>query len=694
MNTGAFGEGFPYTNFHDLNMDWIIKIAKDFLDQYTNIQQIIADGEQSILDKTDSGLSQLQETIDSGLTQLQDKADEIETLLNQWYTTHSNDIANQLADALSSINTTLLTAIATFTTQANQRGQEVIDSIPDDYTTLAQTVDDWDILFQKMGLKEPIPLASGKYISTNSPIDITNLLTNANFSCVAVSCIAGDQFIISGQSALNNVRLWTFIRSDGTIITQAGYNNETNHANNTIIVAPQGSAYMVFNSDSANPTYHYTPSVAYYPQLGDYIDIIKSNLSYYEQGRYSKFMYMGNRVLKETNSSMTFIASSEVNASYFAIQYPTKYIFNGATIKNGGVIIYNKGSENRVRLRITNSYDWGGSNGVAIVSAFTTIHKGFNFIPFIKDVTPSNTPNENNVYIAYEWSDATYGNIYTEYIENAEIFESSIKLNQYNIVFWGDSLTSGSGGSGTTYPAVCSNILHATHFNGGVGGEASETVACRAGANEIVIPAGSVNGTYTNEDLRDLILAYPCGLLKQGSAGVNPIYINGHSATLARNGNTFTISDYAGSAIAYDTIAECSGSRITGDLAVIFMGENNIAVPEETWFKFIENIGSKYPNYIVLGLSTGTASSRATLESHFKTRFGNKYFNTRKMLVENGLATVNITPTTQDNTDIANGTVPSSLRTDETHLNANGYTALGTLLASFIQGLSFDTWNR
>ena len=41
MNSGVFGEGFPYSNFHDLNMDWIIKIAKDFLDQYTNIKNTI-----------------------------------------------------------------------------------------------------------------------------------------------------------------------------------------------------------------------------------------------------------------------------------------------------------------------------------------------------------------------------------------------------------------------------------------------------------------------------------------------------------------------------------------------------------------------------------------------------------------------------------------------------------------------------
>lgn len=29
MNIGAFGENFPYTNFHDLNLDWIIKVFKE-----------------------------------------------------------------------------------------------------------------------------------------------------------------------------------------------------------------------------------------------------------------------------------------------------------------------------------------------------------------------------------------------------------------------------------------------------------------------------------------------------------------------------------------------------------------------------------------------------------------------------------------------------------------------------------------
>ena len=141
MNTGAFGENFPYTNFHELNMDWIVKIAKDFLDQYTHIQDIISEGEES-----------LDETITNGLADLQDKYDTLEGLLNEWYNEHSEDIANELADALSDLNdwytehsddisTQLTNAISSFNTSATQKGEQVLQSIPDDYTEITEQID-------------------------------------------------------------------------------------------------------------------------------------------------------------------------------------------------------------------------------------------------------------------------------------------------------------------------------------------------------------------------------------------------------------------------------------------------------------------------------------------------------------------------------------------------------------------------
>lgn len=122
-------EGFPYTNFHELNLDWIIKIAKDFLDQYTNIQQ----------------------TITQGLEDLDTKAQQLQALLDAWYEEHSEDIANQLAEALQDLNDWytqhqgyldqyLTDSIAAFNTAAETKAAETIESIPDDYTALSDEV--------------------------------------------------------------------------------------------------------------------------------------------------------------------------------------------------------------------------------------------------------------------------------------------------------------------------------------------------------------------------------------------------------------------------------------------------------------------------------------------------------------------------------------------------------------------------
>ena len=124
------GENFPYTNFHDLNLDWIIKIAKDFLDQYTNIQDLITQGEADITSLTEESISGLQ-----------DKYDTLEGLLQSWYNEHSEDIAEQLASALQDISDQLTSAISSFNESATAKGEQVLESIPDDYTEITEQID-------------------------------------------------------------------------------------------------------------------------------------------------------------------------------------------------------------------------------------------------------------------------------------------------------------------------------------------------------------------------------------------------------------------------------------------------------------------------------------------------------------------------------------------------------------------------
>lgn len=116
----AMFENFPYTNFHELNLDWIIKIAKDFLDQYSNIQELIENGETSITELTETKLAELNQT-----------AVTLTTALNAWYEEHQDYLDD-----------TLTAKIAAFNTAADAKAAQTIASIPDDYTELANTVTD------------------------------------------------------------------------------------------------------------------------------------------------------------------------------------------------------------------------------------------------------------------------------------------------------------------------------------------------------------------------------------------------------------------------------------------------------------------------------------------------------------------------------------------------------------------------
>lgn len=133
-------EQFPYTDMHQLNLDWIIKIAKDFLDQYTHIQDVITQGLTDIDDKTAANIEQLDA-----------EYNRLNTLLNEWYNTHSADIAAQLAAALADLNawytqhntfldTYIQTATANFENAVDIKTAEAIASIPADYSELASVV--------------------------------------------------------------------------------------------------------------------------------------------------------------------------------------------------------------------------------------------------------------------------------------------------------------------------------------------------------------------------------------------------------------------------------------------------------------------------------------------------------------------------------------------------------------------------
>ena len=268
MNTGIFGEGFPYSNFHDLNMDWIIKITKDFLDQYTHIQEVIENGEQSLLDKTADGLEQLQ-----------NKADNLENLLQEWYNTHSQDITDQLADALqdlndwytthiSMINTALNNALNTFDDESLAIANRNAQSIPADYSSLSQMVDN----MSNYQLLSPETVINGAFISTGgvwftaSGYKVYVYRVNPNMSYMFTSCYGYD------------VRSFFFSRTatQGTNLqyTEQGEVSGTRVEKTYNKKAPTTSIYLLISTfEDFTPTVYLTSNNGYY-QIAKLEDVL------------------------------------------------------------------------------------------------------------------------------------------------------------------------------------------------------------------------------------------------------------------------------------------------------------------------------------------------------------------------------------------------------------------------------------
>ena len=271
-----------------------------------------------------------------------------------------------------------------------------------------------------------------------------------------------------------------------------------------------------------------------------------------------------------------------------------------------------------------------------------------------------------------------------------------VPQSDIDLLSWGDSLTAGAGGDNTTYPSVCAAELGLTVKNCGVGGESGNTIAARQGGNNVVIPAGAINGTYST--LTDIYGTNIAPLLQgSGSNSGNKLYINGEECTLSYSNEVYTISGYTGASSLVPLLGRFAGSDFHGRIVTIWCGANGARIGSDTSVNariaiidsMIRHIGHDHFVVFANWTSTGTETDFADDDAAMLAHYGNKFFPVRKMLVDYGLTLMGITPTTQDETDIANGRIPTSLRSDSVHLNADGYTAVGKFLADKIRSLGY-----
>ena len=308
-------------------------------------------------------------------------------------------------------------------------------------------------------------------------------------------------------------------------------------------------------------------------------------------------------------------------------------------------------------------------------------------------------PVNGTLYISTFTADRYFVKKYAETSFTAKDDYLSGITNEKNMVIcYGDSLTQGNqDGTGNTYPNYLKSAIDdpytVTVLNRGSGGDTSAEIASRQGGFGLIVAPFTIPADTTAVEVffscgaRDLTYFFPA---RQNISALGNVSINGIKGKLTYSGSASSISgehhyyftrSEAGESveITRPTLVETTGYNSRYDTQIIWAGTND----KPTLEKLKENVIPTIDNmikflhtdrYLVVGLTSKSYMPEiADVNDYMRKYYGSKFVNIRDYILEYGLEDAGITATEQDLTDIANGEMPSSLRTDDVHFNRYGY---------------------
>ena len=286
------------------------------------------------------------------------------------------------------------------------------------------------------------------------------------------------------------------------------------------------------------------------------------------------------------------------------------------------------------------------------------------------------------------------------------------------IIAWGDSLTMGAGaGYGSeydtySYPAVLSNLIGKEVKNYGVGGETIETIMGRQGCYPMIVaPCSIPNSGRVEVSISSASGSSISPLLQVENfeKGVNPCTLSGVKGILSHDPDSnkyYFTRDADGDAVKISRPAILYTYAMTAykdkdQILLFWVGQNNSneysnnAEPLAT--KIINSIRaaieySDTQKYIVIASPiNGVISIYDALYKRLKISFAVHLIDCANYLIDYGLADENITPTEQDEADISDRKIPTSLKGDNLHLNRYGYDVVARLVKE--KGIELGYWN-
>jgi hypothetical protein len=291
---------------------------------------------------------------------------------------------------------------------------------------------------------------------------------------------------------------------------------------------------------------------------------------------------------------------------------------------------------------------------------------------------------------------------------------SSVAFDDW-VVSSGDSMTGGA--FGTPYPSHLATLTGWNVKNYGVGGETSVTIGGRMGGRPMLVqfPGGQIPAeatavavTFTSDtELTGpgIGATIPKPLLQQWN-GFHPAVVAGVTGTFQvvdRTVPTYTFTRSSpGTAVTVDrpvplTVPSMVENR--GSIHVMWWGHNDgnlvngvldytdVIARQQA---MIRTLAGDNPRYIVLGPASRPGAERRPNMPQFLRAFGERFVNVAEYLISDAaFIDAGITPTAQDETDRANGWVPSSFRGDGIHLTDTGNRLVAQLVANKIRQMGW-----
>ena len=317
---------------------------------------------------------------------------------------------------------------------------------------------------------------------------------------------------------------------------------------------------------------------------------------------------------------------------------------------------------------------------------------------------------------------------YAEYSCEAKHSEDSTRFaghteNEFEkyknfIVYYGDSLTMYGG-----WTQIVEQKSGMTGYNFGIGGENVPTIACRAGGDSMIVPAGVTIGKsasivpIADKNGIGTLLGYKAFPNRNGSTNdlgklVNPIYIGESKQPflLYRSGSNDTESWGVAACDESLNIVSLSNPFVVNSpmlircsknteeyqspkVLFIFIGTNSggyETLDEYIMFnKLIQNhIGAQHT--VFLGITIGSSSDYfpngqtiTTYSDYYqrmKVEFGTSFIDLHDYLMKYGLIDAGMTPTSSDDEAISAGKIPTSLTTDGVHYTSTAKQLIGNYI--------------